>query len=170
MSIKYEPKKILKKMASKKKVEELVTDKLTVNRAALNGVQSVGVLSKKQLEFVALNVIKKYREKAEALTEEGLTKSEAREEVLENKKLLLQRVNMAILWETTQKIKELYAGEKYRWLESTSEEKNKKHKRKVGKIFTIGKGEMPQDNYGCKCGMEILVDAKRLNIKKLKDA
>lgn len=164
MAIRYEPEKILKRMAGKKKVESLITDRLTLNRAVLNSLNESGVLGKKQLEFVGLNVARKYREKADALTDEGLTKKESREEVLENKRLLVQRVRMATVYEITQTIKRKYRGEKYRWLPSTAENPDHKHEKKYGKVYVIGKGEMPGDRYGCQCGMEILVKAKRLNL------
>jgi hypothetical protein len=164
VAIRYEPKKVLKKMASKKNIENLVTDKLTVNRAVLNSLESSGVLGKKQLEFVGLTVIKEYRERAEKLTEVGLTKAESREEVLENKKLLVQRVQNATVNEITKKVKEKYRGEYYTWLPSSAAVPDKKHMRKYGKRYQLGRGEAPGDRYGCKCGMEILVDAKRLSL------
>lgn len=164
MAIRYEPKKVLKKMASKKNIENLVTDNLTVNKAVLNSLESSGVLGKKQLQYVGLNVIKDMRERAEKLTEEGLTKAESREEILENKKQLVQRVQNATVHEITKKIKEKYRGEFYIWLESSALNPDKKHKRKYGKKFLLGKGEAPGDRYGCKCGMEILVNAKRLSL------
>lgn len=164
MAIRYEPEKILKKMASKKNIEKLVTDKLTLNRTVLNSLNESGVLGKKQLEFVGLNVLRKYRDKADALTDEGLTKKESREEVLENKKLLVSRIQNATVYGITQRIKEKFKGEFYIWLKSTAENPDHKHKRKYGKKYVIGKGEMPGDRYGCKCGMEILVKARRLNL------
>ncbi len=164
MAIRYEPEKILKKMAGKRKVESLVTEKLTLNRAVLSSLNEVGILSKRELEYVGLNVIRQYRDKAETLTEEGLTKAEAREEVLENKALLLQRVQNATIYSVTEAIKEKYFGEFYIWLPSTAENPDHKHERKYGKRYQIGKGEMPGDRYGCKCGMEILVDEKRLKL------
>lgn len=164
MAIRYEPEKILKRMAGKRKVESLITDRLTLNRLALSSISDSGVLGKKQLQFVAMNVARQYREKAEALTDEGLTKGEAREEVLENKRLLVNRVRNATIYEITQTIKRKYRGEKYRWLKSTAENPDHVHRRKWGKTYVIGKGEMPGDRYGCQCGMEILVDAKRLNL------
>lgn len=162
MSIKYEPKKML---TSKKKIESLLTDRLTVNRAALNAIVDVTPLTKKELEFVAGNVIKKMRERADNLRDEGLTKTEAIEETLENKKLLIQRVKMGTIYAASQKIKEKYFGEYYIWLESSAEDQRPEHIKKYGKKFRIGNGEIPGEAYGCQCGMEILVDAKRLKIK-----
>jgi hypothetical protein len=163
MVIRYEPKKILKRMANKKKVEELVTENLTLNRAVLNAVESSGVLGKKELQYVALGVIKGYREKAERLTEEdGISKAEAVEEVLENKKRLVQNVQNATLQKITQKVKEKYRGEFYEWLPSTAKVPDEKHKKKYGKRFQLGRGEAPGERIGCMCGMKILVDASRL--------
>jgi len=164
MAIRYEPKKVLKRMASKKNVENLVTDKLTVNRAVLNSLETSGILGKKQLEFVGLNVIRDYRERADKLRDEGLTKAESHEEVLENKKLLVQRVQNATVTQITKRVKEKYHGEYYIWLPSSAAVPDKKHKLKYGKRFQLGRGEAPGDRHGCKCGMEILVDAKRLSI------
>lgn len=165
MAIRYEPKKVLKKIASKKNIENLVTDRLTVNKAVLNSLDASGVLGKKQLQYVGLNVIKQMRERAENLADDsGLTKAESREEILENKKQLVQRVQNATVKEITKKVKEKYRGEFYVWLPSTAENPDKKHKRKYGKRYQLGKGEAPGDREGCRCGMEILVKAKRLNL------
>lgn len=164
MAIRYEPKKLLKKMASKKNIESLVTPNLTINRAVLNSLEQAGTLSKKELQYVGLSVLKSYREKAEGFRDEGLTKTEARDEVLENKKQLVQRVQNATVYQITKKIKEKYKGEKYTWLESSAAVPDKKHKRKYGKEYKLGRGEAPGDRFGCRCGMEILVDAKRLRL------
>lgn len=154
-------------MASEKNVEMLVTDRLTVNRAVLNSLNAAGVLSKKQLEYVGLTVIKQYRERAETLSdEEGLTKAESREEVLENKKLLVNRVQMATLQEITKTVKENYHGEYYIWLPSTAKNPDPNHMKKYGKRYLLGRGEAPGDRYGCQCGMEILVKEKKLKLKE----
>lgn len=162
MAIRYEPKKILKRMAKKADVEKLVTDNLTVNRAVLSSIEASGVLGKKQLEYVALGVLKDYREKAEAAQEQGLTKADAREEILENKALLVQRVQNATVQEITKEVKRQYRGEFYTWLPTSAANPDKKHMRKYGKRYQIGKGEMPGDRIGCRCGMEIHVKESRL--------
>lgn len=162
MTIRYEPKKILRRIAKKSKVEDLVTEKLTVNRAALNAIEASGIVGKKEMETVALKVLKNYREKREAFRDEGLSKTEATEEVLENKKQLVQRVRQATVHEVTKQIKSQYRGEFYTWLPSTAKNPDKKHMRKYGKRYQIGKGEAPGDRYGCQCGMEIHVEESRL--------
>jgi len=165
VAIKYEPKKLLAKMASKKNIESLVTENLTVNRAVLNSIESNSVLGKKTLQDVGLKVIKGYREKVETLRDtDGISKTDAREEVLENKKLLVKRVQNATVHEITKKVKEKYRGEYYVWLPSSAAVPDKKHKRKYGKRYQLGKGESPGDRFGCRCGMEILVSASRLRL------
>lgn len=165
MAIKYQPKTLLKKLGSKKKLESLVTENLTINRAALNAVHETGFLGKKALQDVSLAVIKDYRQRSEKLREEdGLTKAEAKEEVLENKKLLVHRVRNATIKEITKKVKEKYWGEFYIWLPSTALNPDPAHKKKYGKRYRIGKGEAPGDRDGCQCGMEILVAAKQLRL------
>lgn len=162
MAIRYEPKKILRRLAKKSNVKALVTDKLTVNKAALNAIETSGVLGKKQLEWVALGVIKGMREKAEDLQNEGLSAQDAREEVAEDKRLLVQRVQNAMVSEVTKQVKKQYRGEFYTWLPSTAANPDPKHRKKYGKRYQLGKGEAPGDRMGCQCGMEIHVKASRL--------
>lgn len=151
-------------MASKKNVERIITPKLTVNRAALNAIEQAGVMGKKELQFIAMGVVKKYREKAEEFQDEGLTKADATEEVLENKALLVQRVQNATVRAITEKIREKYHGHYYTWLPSTANVPDKEHMKKYGKRFQIGKGEAPGERYGCQCGMEIHVDETKLSL------
>ncbi len=160
--IRYRPAKILAKMANPKNVEKLATPSLTVNRAALNAIATAGVLGKKQLEFVALGVLKDYRERATTLEDEGLTKADARGEILDDPSLLIQRVQNATVAAITEKVQEQYHGEFYIWTESSAAVPDEKHKKKYGKRFQLGKGEKPGDRYGCKCGMDILVKESRL--------
>lgn len=152
-------------MASKKNLDNLVTENLTLNRAVLNSLEQTGPLGKKTLQDVGLAVLKDYREKVERLREEdGLTKAEAREEVLENQKLMVNRIQNATVREVSKKVREKYHGEYYTWLKSTAASPDKKHRRKWGKKFQIGKGEAPGEREGCKCGMEIHVKAKQLRL------
>lgn len=165
LTIRYEPKKILKRLAKKSKVEDLVTEKLTVNRAALNAIEASGIVGKKKLEAVAIKVIRDYREQAKELENQGLTKAESREEVLENKKLLVQRVRLATVAAVTKEVQKQFRGEFYTWLPSSAATPREEHKKKYGKRFQIGKGEMPGDALNCQCGMEIHVKESRLKLK-----
>lgn len=160
MTLKYEPKKIIRKMRLKKKAKRLVTQDLTVNRAAVSSLVNAGVLPKKQLEKVAIKVIKEYKKKNKKLKKQGETKKAALEDALNEKKQMLARVQSAVLHEQTKTIKAAYRGEFYRWLPSTAAVPDEAHMLKYGEIYQLGKGEAPGDRYGCQCGMEILVDEK----------
>ncbi len=149
-------------MAKATNVEKLVTPSLTVNRAALNAIATSGVLGKKELEFVALGVLRDYRERALNLEDEGLTKSDARGEVLDDKSLLVNRIQNATVAAITEKVQEQYHGEFYTWTKSSAATPDKEHMKKYGKRYQLGKGEKPGDRYGCKCGMDIHVKESRL--------
>lgn len=158
MTLKYEPKKILRKLKLKAKAEKLVTQNLTVNRAAVKSLTNAGVLPKKQLETVAIKVINAYKKKVKKELKEGSTKKAAKEDALNDKKQMVARIQSAVLNEQTNTIKKAYRGEYYVWLPSSAANPDELHKKKYGKRFQLGKGEAPGDRYGCQCGMEILVD------------
>lgn len=165
MSIIYQPKNYTKKMAGKKKVKSLIKKDLTVRKAALSSIESVSVLDKKTLEDVALKVLESYRDRVETLRSQGYTKAQAIEMIQRDPKLLQQRVANATSFEITNQILEKYDGEKFRWLPSTANVPDEEHRKNYGKIFRIGIDEIPGERYGCQCGMEILVDAKRLKLE-----
>lgn len=164
MAIFYQPAEILKKIAPKKRIEKLVTQKLSLNRIALQSVYEMGVLKKGTLEKVALKVIKNYRKRYGDERKQGASKVQAREEALNNKKQIVQRVRNATVREISKEIGEQYDGERYRWLPSSANEADPLHQLNYGKIFTIGIGEMPGEREGCQCGMEILVDETELEL------
>lgn len=139
---------------------------LDVRQAALNAIDQAGLssLSKKELEKVALKVLKEYRERVERMRGEGYTKAEAIAELSKDPKLLIQRVQGATVEKITEQIQEKYYGEWYIWLESTAVNPDPEHKKKYGKRYRIGKGEMPGQRFGCQCGMEILVKETRLKL------
>jgi hypothetical protein len=164
MAIRYLPRKVLRQKMKKKTVEKLVTQKLTINKAALKMVESLGLVSKKKIQDVALKVIKNYKKRYKKEMKEGASKKGALKESLNDKKNLVQRIQNVTLWEIAQDIKKEYRGEFYEWLPSDADEPDPEHQLNYGKVFQIGKGEMPGDRYGCKCGMNILVDETRLNL------
>ena len=63
-----------------------------------------------------------------------------------------------------QEIKAEYEGEFYEWLPSDAEEPDPLHQLNYGQVFRIGDGEQPGDRYGCRCGMNILVPEKKLEL------
>jgi len=164
MGIKYLPQTLIKKMLKRKRIEKLVSRDLSLNRAALQVLENASVLSKETLETVALKVIKGYKKRYKKELNKGLLKGEAIEDAINGKKQLIQRVQNASVYEIAQEIKIQYRGEFYEWLPSDADEPDPEHQLNYGKIFQLGVGEMPGDRYGCKCGMNILVDETRLNL------
>lgn len=175
MTVKYEPSKLVKRLKLRERARDLVTDRLTVNRAALSSLTEFGVLPKKALEDVALKVIKDYKKKAAELRDETGSRAEAVDEAMNDGKLMQARVQSAALHEQTKVIKRAYRGERYRWLKSTAANPREEHVENYGKIFVLGEGDAngndPGDLFGCQCGMEILVDDSPDEVnEKLEDA
>lgn len=164
MAITYLPSEVLRKMAPKSKARKLVTRELNVNRVALRSLAKTGFLSKKTLTSVALKVIRQYRKREKRELAAGATKSEAKELALSGKKLMVQRVRNAAVYEIAQEIKSKYRGEFYEWLPSDANEPDPLHQLKYGEVFQLGVGEAPGDRYGCQCGMRILVDEDILDL------
>jgi len=148
------PSEFLKKALPDKKVARLVTQRLTLNRAAVLALGD-DVLSKKTIEKVATKVIRSYKATFEEKT---------LAETLNDKALLLQRVQNAATHEVSQEIQDKYAGEEYEWLPSDADEADPEHQLNYGKIFKLGEGEAPGDRYGCRCGMNILVRETKLEL------
>ena len=164
MAILYLPSRILKKTASERKIKKLLTKKLTVNRAALATLADTGVVSKKRLSEIALKVAKGYKKRYRAEREEGATVKEAAADAVNGGKLLVQRVQNETVFQIGQEIKAEYEGEFYEWLPSDAEEPDPLHQLNYGQVFRIGDGEQPGDRYGCRCGMNILVPEKKLEL------
>jgi hypothetical protein len=164
MAFKFLPAEMLRKIAPKSTVKKLVSSKLTVNRAAVTMLEKSGVLSKKKLETIALKVIKGYKERYAEAKNEGATNVEAFSEATNGKALIVARVQNAVVYEIAQDIKDQYHGEFYEWLPSDAETPDPIHQLNYGKRFQMGKGEMPGDRYGCRCGMNVLVSESTLSL------
>lgn len=164
MAIRFIPRKMLRKIAPEKVVKKLVTQDLTLNRAAVSMLTRSDILPKKKLETLAIKVIRGYRERYGDERKAGLSKSAALEEALNGKKLLVQRVQNSVVFEISEEIKSQYRGEYYEWLPSSADEPDPLHQLNYGQVFQLGVGEQPGDRYGCQCGMNILVDETRLAI------
>ena len=162
VTIRYHPLDLLAKIAPAKKVEKLVTSRLTLNRAVLSMFDDIDFLSKATLQKTALQTIQQYKEKFENEKDEGVEAAVAKEDAVNDNKLLVQRVQNSVIQQVAGEIKDQYSGEFYKWLPSTADEPDPLHALKYGKRYQIGKGEMPGDRYGCKCGMQILVKETRL--------
>ena len=154
MAIRFSPTEFLKKALPEKQVAKLVTQKLTLNKAAVRAL-GTDVLSKRTLERVALKVIKSYKATYEEKT---------LAETLNDKALMIQRVQNAAAWEVSQEIQAKYEGEFYIWIPSDADEPDPEHQLNYGKKFKFGVGEAPGDRYGCRCGSEILVSETKLEL------
>jgi hypothetical protein len=168
MSIKYDPSKMLAKLAPPRKVERLLSGRVTLKKTALSFLDDADFIDKKKVADVALKTVKGYQERiAAAQVAAGFEKSagtEVKNEIVENPKQLIQRVQNEIVFQISKEIKYQYQGEKYRWLPSDADEPDPEHQLNYGKTFVVGEGEMPGERIGCKCGMEILIDETELRL------
>lgn len=157
MAIRYEPSKLLARVAPAKKLEKLLSKRLTLKRAALAFTNELDVLDREAIERVALKTIKGYKARAK---EDPDTK----EDLVDDPAQLVQRVQNEVIFQVASEIKDRYAGEFYVWLPSDAEEPDPEHQLNYGEKFQVGDGEMPGDRIGCRCGMEILVDDSSLDL------
>lgn len=162
MPVNVAPALIARKLLPKKTLAKLVTKRLTLNRAAVTMLEKSGILGKKKVEEVALKVIKEYKRTFKDDVADGTPKAEALDDALNDKKLMVQRVQDTATREITKEVKKVYRGERYIWLPSNAKEPDPLHQLNYGKRFWVGKGEMPGDRWGCQCAMRILVDEDEL--------
>lgn len=168
MAITYDPNKLIKKIAPEAKIKRLMTSDVSLKKTALSFVDSVDFLNKKSVSKVALETIRSYQERiAKAQAEVGEKKAgdSVEAEIVDDPKLLIQRVQNEVVYQVSKGIKEQYEGEQYEWLPSDADEPDPEHQLNYGKIFTVGVGEMPGERYGCRCGMQILVKQTRLELE-----
>jgi alpha-N-acetylglucosamine transferase len=164
MSIRYHPVDLLKKIAPKKKIDKLVSSKLTLNKAALSFITDIDFLSAKAIERVALKTIKEYKAKYQEDIQDGASPDAAKEDAVNDNKQLVNRVQNTIVNQVAGEIKDQYLGEYYKWLPSDAETPDPIHQLNYGETFQIGDGEMPGDRIGCRCGMFILVPETKLEL------
>lgn len=172
MAIIFDPTKMLKKIAPKSKVKRMVSGKFSVKRSILATIGSDEFpVDKKSLGKVARNTLLGYKERiAAAVADSGFQKSagtEERKEILGDPKQLVQRVQNEVVFQVHQGIKDKYSGQRARWLPSDADEPRPEHQANYGKTYIIGEGidgVEPGDEYGCKCGVEILTDETQLDL------
>jgi len=155
--IKYLPDKLLAKIAPKSKIKKLLKGNLSLKKTALSFIDDIDFIDKKNVVDTALKVIKGYKKRIK-------DDPDAKDEIKKDPKQLIQRVQNEVVLQISQGIRENYQGEKYVWLASDAEEPRPEHQLNYGKTFDIGDGEQPGDEYGCRCGMEILVAESSLNL------
>ncbi len=156
--ITYEPDKLLAKIAPEKKIKKLLRGNISLKRTALSFIDDIDFLSKKGIVKTALKVIKGYKNRIK-------DDPEIEQDILDDPKQLIQRVQNEVITQIASGIKETYDGHTYTWLPSDAEEPRPEHQLNYGMEFTIGEGEMPGDEYGCRCGMEIKTSDSSLNLE-----
>lgn len=164
MSIIYDPKKLIKKIAPDSKVEKLLSKKLTLKKAALSFIDDIDFIDKKNVADVAMKTIKAYKKRIKLERKDAgvADAADLKDEILDDPKMLINRVQNEIITQVAEGIKDKYAGEFYEWLPSDADEPDPEHQLLYGQTFQVGDGEMPGDRYGCRCGMRILVDEEQL--------
>lgn len=177
MSIFFDPKDMLKKIAPAAKVKNMVSSRMGLKRSALAFVdraadKDVGVLDKKAVADVARRTVRGYQERiAKAVVQADFDRKagkEVKEEILDDPKQLIQRVQNEIVFQVHDKIKTQYRGQRARWLPSDAEEPRPEHQANYGKEYIIGEGingVEPGDEFGCRCGVEILVNETSLELE-----
>lgn len=158
MSIKVDPSAILRKISPKKKIDRLISKrKVSLKRTALSFVDDLDFLSKKSVTEVALKTIREYKKRIKK-------DPSIKDELVDDPKQLIQRVQNEVVFQVSQEIRRKYRGAKYTWLPSDADEPDPRHQLNYGKVFTIGRGEMPGERYGCRCGMLIHVEESELKL------
>ncbi len=155
--IKYEPDKLLAKIAPKTKIKKLLKGNISLKKTALSFVDDVDFINKKNVADTALKVIKGYKERIKE-------DPDLEDAIKANPAQLIQRVQNEVILQIADSIKDKYDGERYIWLPSDADEPRPEHQLNYGSEFTIGDGEMPGDEYGCRCGMQILVADTQLDL------
>ncbi len=155
--IRYYPKDLLKKIAPASKIEKLLSSKVTLKKTALSFVDDIDFLDKKKIKDVALKTIAGYKERIKDDKSEKAV-------ILNDPKNLVAQVQNQVVFQVKEEIADKYEGEFYIWLPSDASEPDPEHQLNYGKKFQVGDGEMPGDRFGCRCGMELLVPEKKLEL------
>ena len=160
----FNPDDLIRKYAPDRKIEKLLKKGFNLNRALLTAFSDIPFIDKKELTKVVLEVAKLYRKKYRGLIKEGLPTNTSKKLAQNESKLLTHRVQNLVVFKASEKIKEDLTGEFYIWLPSDAENPDPLHQLKYGKKYQIGKGEMPGERIGCRCGMNILTGKKNIDI------
>lgn len=155
----FDPSSMLKKIAPPAKIKRMVSSRMGVKRTALSIVDAaaeteIGLINKKKVLDVAQKVIAGYQKRVE-----DATSTDVRDQILDDPKQLIQRVQNEFVFQAQKKLQTQYKGQRARWLPSSADEPDPEHQRNYGKEYIIGEGidgEEPGDRFGCKCGVEIL--------------
>jgi hypothetical protein len=157
----FYPKEFLRKALPKgfwKK--DLLNNKFGIKRECLRAITTAKAINGRKIKASIYRTITEYESKYKSLIDEGLSKSKAYNEAVNEEVLVKQRIENAVLYDEVQELKEEHAGGSYRWLPSSSGKARPQHQLLYGKIFKVGcgdsNGNMPGEDYGCRCGLEFL--------------
>lgn len=172
MSIFFDPTNMLKKIAPKSKIRKMVSSRMSLKRTILANIGTDEIpIDNGSLAKVARKTLTGYKERiAKAVVDNNFERSAGTEEknaILDDPKQLIQRVQNEVVYQVHQGIKEKYSGQKARWLPSDADEPRPEHQANYGKVYVIGEGidgVEPGDEWGCKCGVEILTDETQLDL------
>lgn len=171
MSIKFDPNSMLKRIAPKAKIKRMVSSRMSVKRTVLASIGTEEIpIDNGSLAEIAKATLDGYKEriaKAQAENFEAEAGTEIKEAILENPAQMIQRVQNEVVFQVHQGIQKKYGGELARWLPSDADEPRPEHQANYGKTYVIGEGidgVEPGDEFGCRCGVEILVDETQLDL------
>ena len=172
MAIIFDPTKMLRRIAPKAKIKRMVSGRLGLKRSILANIGTDEIpIDNGTLSKVARKTLLGYKERiAAAVVQNKFEKAagtEVKEVILDDPKQLIQRVQNEVVYQVHQGIKDKYAGMRARWLPSDADEPRPEHQANYGKVYIIGEGidgVEPGDEYGCKCGVEILTDETKLDL------
>ena len=161
MSLKFDPKAYLKKVLPKGfEDRKILTNDLNVKQTVLSSLTRAKAINGREIKSSIYNTAEQYKDKYERLRADGLKKSEAVNEAINNEALLKQRIYNTLIYDEVQELKKQFAGWYYTWLPSDAEEPDPEHALLYGKIFKVGEGDkngfMPGERWGCQCGIEFI--------------
>lgn len=172
MAIRFLPDQMIKKIAPEKKIKKLISKNATMKRTALSFLDDADFIDKKKVSKVAIKTIRGYQERiAKAQVDAGFDASAGdvlESEIVADPRQLIQRVQNEIVFQVHQGIQQTYKGQRAVWLPSDAEEPRPEHQLNYGKEYIIGEGInglQPGDEYGCKCGIEIITDETQLSLE-----
>ena len=120
-----------------------------------------GLMSQKKAEEMALKVLKDYKKRYKDKIKQGVPKGKALDEILNDKKDLVNRVKNSATYEIGKEVRKVYKGQRFRWLASGAKVPDPEHQLNYGKTFKVGEHKYQGreiNTDGCQCGMEILTN------------
>ncbi len=158
---------MLRKLAPRAAIKRMVSTgghRIAVKKAALRSVADMGIVSDKDLTDTVLNVVSQYKEKYGDLRDSGASATDAMSESVGDADLLISRVQNLVVYNIQAKVRENYDGDQYEWIPSDADEARPEHQLLYGTVRTVGVGIMPGEEWGCRCGMRLLVEETQLDL------